>query len=159
MPGEARLHLDWRTVPGETRQDVLNQLQPVLDRCLAEVEGSTGELFIDSWVLTTYPGRTETVEASLGSYLLDLDDALVVGAQNALTRAFSRQVGIEVWRFLTDACHLVEAGVSTIGFGACEAESIHTVHENVSLDMLAEGMLGYAALAMELTKDAGSVEA
>ena len=159
VPGEARLHLDWRTVPGETTQDVLAQLQPLLDGCLAEVEGSQGELLIETWDLKTYTGRTETVEVALGSYLLDVDDPLVVSARSALARAFARPVGVQVWRFLTDACHLLDAGVPTIGFGASEAESIHTVHESVSLDMLAEGMLGYAALAMELTKEASSVTA
>ena len=50
----------------------------------------------------------------------------------------------------TDGGHLVAAGVPTIGFGPAEAHTLHTVREHVPVDMLAEGMLGYIALALEL---------
>ena len=44
----------------------------------------------------------------------------------------------------------MEAGVPTIGFGPAEAKELHTVGESVALEMLKEGMLGYAALALAL---------
>jgi putative selenium metabolism hydrolase len=58
-PGQARLHLDWRNIPGETADDVLTQLQPLLDASLAEVEGSQGELLLHTRDLCTYTGRKE----------------------------------------------------------------------------------------------------
>ena len=150
LPGEARVHLDWRNVPGETREDVIAQLQPVLDACLAEVEGSHGELLVHTRDLRTHTGRIEAFPAVFPSYGLDADHRLVVDGQQVLARALSRPVDIVTWDFATDGGHLMEAGVPTIGFGPAEASAAHIVGESVPLEMLAEGLLGYTALALEL---------
>lgn len=153
LPGEARLHLNWRNVPGETADDVLAQLQPMLDACLAEVKGSQGELLLHTCDLCTYTGRAETLKAVFPSFGLAADDPLVQKSQRVLARVLSRPVDIIIWRFATDGGHLMAAGVPTIGFGPAEAHTLHTVRESVPVEMLAEGMLGYIALALELGKE------
>jgi acetylornithine deacetylase/succinyl-diaminopimelate desuccinylase-like protein len=70
-----------------------------------------------------------------------------------LAHAVSRPVDVIIWRFATDGGHLMAAGVPTIGFGPAEAHTLHTVREHVPVEMLAEGMLGYVALALELGKE------
>jgi putative selenium metabolism hydrolase len=150
IPGEIRLHLDWRNIPGETADDVLAQLHPLLDECLAEVPGSRGEVLLHSRDLHTYTDQTETFPAVFPSYGLEADDPWVRKGQGVLTRALSRPVEVIIWRFATDGGHLVAAGIPTIGFGPAEAEMAHTVSESVPLEMLAEGLLGYMALALEL---------
>ncbi|TKJ29340.1 MAG: hypothetical protein CEE40_08885 [Chloroflexi bacterium B3_Chlor] len=150
VPGEARVHLDWRNVPGETREDVIAQLQPVLDACLAEVEGSHGELLVHTRELRTYTGRIEAFPAVFPSYGLDADHPLVLKGQQVLARVLSRPVDIVTWDFATDGGHLMEAGVPTIGFGPAEADRVHTVEESVAVEMLVEGLVGYTALALEL---------
>jgi succinyl-diaminopimelate desuccinylase len=153
LPGEARLHLDWRNVPGETADDVLAQLRPLLDAALAEVEGSRGALSLRTRDLCTYTGQIETLPERFPSFSLAVDDPLVRKGRQALARALARDVEVVIWHFATDGGHLVAAGVPTIGFGPAEEQLVHTVRENVSLDMLAEGMLGYAALALELGQE------
>lgn len=150
MPGEARVHLDWRNVPGETADDVMAQLQPMLNECLAEVKGSQGELLVHTHDLRTYTGRTETFPAVFPSYALEVDHGVVRKGQQVLARALSRPVEIVIWNFATDGGHLMEAGVPTIGFGPAEADELHTVGESVPVRMLVEGLLGYLALALEL---------
>lgn len=150
LPGEARLHLDWRNLPGERPDDVLAQLQPLLDACLAEVKGSQGELLLHTRNLRTYTSRTETFPAVFPSFCLAADDPLVQKGQRVLARALSRPVDVTIWRFATDGGHLMAAGVPTIGFGPAEAHTLHTVGENVPVEMLVEGLLGYIALALEL---------
>jgi acetylornithine deacetylase/succinyl-diaminopimelate desuccinylase-like protein len=152
LPGEARLHLDWRNVPGETTDDLLAQLRPVLDACLAKVGGSQGELALHTRDLRTYTGQAEAFPAVFPSFGLDADDKLVLKGQRVLTNALSHPVDVIIWSFATDGGHLVAAGVPTIGFGPAEAHTLHTVHEHVPVDMLVEGMLGYIALALELGK-------
>jgi succinyl-diaminopimelate desuccinylase len=153
LPGEARLHLDWRNVPGETPDDVLAQLQPVLDTCLGEVEGSRGELLLHTHYLRTYTGLTETFPASHPSFGLAAENPLVRKAQSILARVLSRPVDVIIWLFATDGGHLMVAGVPTIGFGPAEAHMAHTVEESVPLEMLAEGLLGYTGLALELGRE------
>jgi putative selenium metabolism hydrolase len=155
LPGEARLHLDWRNIPGETADDVLAQLQPVLDACLAEVEGSQGELLLHTRDLRTYTGQTDSFPADVPSFGLTADDPVVQRGRRVLAEALSRAVDVIIWRFATDGGHLVAAGVPTIGFGPAEAHMLHTVQENVPVEMLIEGLRGYIALAQKLGKEEG----
>lgn len=152
LPGKARLHLDWRNIPGETADDVLAQLQSLLDACLAEVKGSRGEVLLHTRDLCTYTGQTEVFPSIFPSFGLAADDPLVLRGQQALARALSRPVDVIIWPFATDGGHLMAAGVPTIGFGPAEAHTLHTVRENVPVEMLIEGMSGYIALALELGK-------
>jgi len=155
IPGEARLHLDWRNVPGEGPEEVLGQLLPVLETCLSEVQGSEGELTLHTRDLRTYTGRTETFPAVFPSFGLPAQHQLVQRGQEVLARALSRPVEVVIWPFATDGGHLMEAGVPTIGFGPAEAEQLHVVGESVPVAMLEEGLLGYAALALELGHESG----
>ncbi|HJX38410.1 MAG TPA: M20/M25/M40 family metallo-hydrolase [Anaerolineae bacterium] len=153
IPGEARLHLDWRNLPGEGLEEVLAQLQPLLEGCLSEVRGSEGELAVFTHDLSTYTGRRETFPALFPSFGLAGDHPLVRQGRRILEGALSRPVEVIVWRFATDGGHLMEAGVPTIGFGPAEAGQLHTVGESVPLEMLREGLLGYTALALHLSGD------
>ena len=153
VPSEVRLHLDWRNIPGETSDDVLAQLQPLLDACLAEVEGSQGELLLRIHDLCTYTGQTEGFPSVFPSFGLAADDPLVIRGHQVLVDALSRPVDVIIWRFATDGGHLMAAGVPTVGFGPAEEHAVHTVQENVPVDMLVEGMMGYTALALGLGKD------
>jgi succinyl-diaminopimelate desuccinylase len=150
IPGEARLHLDWRNVAGEGPEEVLAQLRPVLEACLSEVEGSEGELILHTRHLRTYTGREQTFPSVFPSFGLSAQHWLVQRGQEVLARALSRPVEVAIWRFATDGGHLMEAGVPTIGFGPAEAEQLHVVGESAPVAMLQEGLLGYTALALEL---------
>lgn len=153
VTGKARLHLDWRNIPGETADDALAQLQGVLDACLTEVKGGQGKLLLHSRDLRTYTSQRKVFPAVFPSFGLAADDPLVRRGQQVLSDALARPVDVIVWRFATDGGHLMAAGVPTIGFGPAEAHTLHTVRENVPLEMLVEGMLGYTALVMELGKE------
>jgi len=155
IPGEARLHLDWRNVPGEGPEEVLGQLLPVLETCLFEVQGSEGELTLHTRDLRTYTGRTETFPAVFPSFGLPAQHQLVLRGREVLAHALSRPVEVVIWPFATDGGHLMEAGVPTIGFGPAEVEQLHIVGESVPVAMLQEGLLGYAALALELGHESG----
>jgi putative selenium metabolism hydrolase len=150
IPGEAKLRLDWRNIPDETSGEILVKLQALLGTCLAEVEGSKGEVMLSPQVLKTWTGKVETLPSVVPSFSQSRQDPLVLQGQQILSNALSRPVDVIVWPFATDGGHLMQVGVPTIGFGPSEIQEIHTVHESISLDMLAEGMLGYIALALEL---------
>ena len=111
---------------------------------------SEGGLALHTRDLRTYTGRTANFPAVFPSFGLPAEDPLVRRGQRVLEQTLSRDVDLIIWRFATDGGHLMEAGVPTIGFGPAEAGELHTVGESVSLPMLEEGLLGYAALALEL---------
>jgi putative selenium metabolism hydrolase len=153
VPSEAWVHLDWRTVPGETTQETIARIQPLLDACVAEVPGSGGEIAVERRQMQTHTGREVDVDLTLEPFLLERDDPLLARARQVLVRALDRPVEVIPWRFGTDSSRLMAGGIKTIGFGCSEAAPIHTVRESVPLDMLAEGMLAYAALALALGQE------
>jgi putative selenium metabolism hydrolase len=150
VPGQLSLHLDWRNLPGETMDDVVRQLRPLLDASLAEVEGSQGEIVVRGRDLRTWTGEQVSMPAAFPSFCLEADHPMVVRGQQILSRALSRVVDVTVWSFATDGGHLMEADIPVIGFGPGEEHTVHTVREYVPVSMLVESMLGYMALALEL---------
>ena len=150
IPGEIVLHLDWRNVPGETTDAILAQLRPLLDAALAQVPGSSGSVSVYEQPFHTWTGQTLAFPSVFPSFGLAADDPLVLAGRQILQQTLVRELAVIIWPFATDGGHLMAAGVPTIGFGPGEAETLHTVGEHIALDMLAESMLGYMALALRL---------
>jgi acetylornithine deacetylase/succinyl-diaminopimelate desuccinylase-like protein len=99
--------------------------------------------------LTTYTGITKSFWGH-GAFALPSDSPLALGTVAALRRALKREVETQIWRFATDAGHFVERGMAVIGFGPGYEEVIHTVDERISIQMIIEGIVGNAALAVAL---------
>lgn len=149
IPAECRLHLDWRSVPGETPEGVIERLRPLLTASL--IPGSTGSVELATRTLTTCTGLTETLADVHPAYGLPGDHPVVRRAQALLSKTFQRPVETILWDFATDGGHLARAGVPTIGFGPGEERYAHTVNDRLSLVQLQEAMVGNLALAMEMT--------
>lgn len=150
IPNQLTLHLDWRNIPGETADDAVLQLQPLLDASLAEVRGSRGSVEVLEQHLSTWTGEKEWFKVEFPSYCLDEEDDLIVRGKEILQSGLGHPVDVIVWPFATDGGHLMKAGIPVLGFGPSEISTLHTVREHISIDMLKEGMLGYLALAVNL---------
>ena len=149
-PGEARLTLDWRSLPGQDATQIAQSLQQVLDSCLGP--GAQGEVSVAINRLTTYTGRHEEVTAAFPAFVLPADHWLVTGAQRALSRALARTVPVGVWRFATDGGHLMAAGIPTVGFGPGDPTLVHTNRERIPTAALLQGLIGYLGLATSLPR-------
>jgi len=150
IPASVRLHLDWRNVPGENGHDVIAKLQPLLDSCVAQVDGSNGRLQFYSRELQTWTGKKQVVTSICPPFGLDNGSPLLNRAKWILGNALNRPVETIIWPFGTDGGHLAAAGIPTIGFGPGDPNVIHTSFEHIPITGLVEGMVGYVALAMEL---------
>lgn len=149
-PSEARLTLDWRSLPGQEAAQIARSLQQVLDECLAP--GAQGEVSVAINRLTTYTGRHAEVTAAFPAFVLPADHWLVIGAQQALSQALDRSVPVGVWRFATDGGHLMAAGIPTVGFGPGDPTLVHTNRERIALGALLQGLIGYLGLAVNLPR-------
>jgi acetylornithine deacetylase/succinyl-diaminopimelate desuccinylase-like protein len=150
IPGKARLHLDWRAIPGESTEDATAQVVPLLEKALAQVPGSQGAVNVASYRARTYTGRELDVPLAMDGFIIDKQNPLLRSGHHILAEALERPIDIITWTFGTDAARLIPAGIPVIGFGPSEAEPIHTVHESVPIAMLGEGLRAYAALALNL---------
>jgi succinyl-diaminopimelate desuccinylase len=144
VPGECQVVLDIRNTPIDVPERVLPTLQAILDRSLTG--GSTGDLKVPPVTLTAYTGLTRTFWGH-GAFALNPESPLATRTQSILNSALGREVPTQMWRFATDAGHFVEHGMEVIGFGPGHEEVIHTVDERISVSMMVEAMIGYAALA------------
>jgi succinyl-diaminopimelate desuccinylase len=152
-PGEACLTLDWRNVPGETSEQIVERLNSLLVECLPP--GADGHVRVACHRFTTYTGYVDNFPSVFPSFVLAPDHPLLHAAQHVLTEALGYQVPISTWRFATDGGHLMAAGVPTVGFGPGDPALVHTNQERLSVDALVEGLVGYMALATELGKVGG----
>jgi len=148
IPGEAQLTLDWRNVPGETPEHIVERLSRLLAECLPPgVEGQV-RVVVDRF--TTRTGHVEDSPSVFPAFVLSADHPLLRAARRALTEALGRQPAVGTWRFATDGGHLMADGVTTIGFGPGDPALVHNNRELIPIGALIEGTVGYMALAVKL---------
>ncbi len=142
-PQSFDLSIDWRSVPGETPEEILERL--------ASIMADGDEAWIPPFELSTYIGRTYQLEYAQPPYWIDPHDPFVVAAQQALSAYWKRDVPVQPWRFTTDCGLFTERGVPILGFSPCEAKYAHTPVDRVSIDLMIEAWDAYPALIEALS--------
>ncbi|MBN1217896.1 MAG: M20/M25/M40 family metallo-hydrolase [Anaerolineae bacterium] len=153
IPGEVRLTLDWRNVPGESPETIVAKIRALLNSCLPENETT---IEIASSEFTTYTGLRTTLPDIFPSFLLAEDDPFVQAAHATLVDVLGRDDGVDIWRFATDGGHLMTAGIPTVGFGPGDEKLAHTNQERISLAQMEEAVVAYAALILALAEAAAT---
>ncbi|OQY34327.1 MAG: hypothetical protein B6243_05640 [Anaerolineaceae bacterium 4572_5.2] len=145
-PGHIRLTLDWRNIPSETPEQILQKVETLLQQCLGN--GASAKVALATRPFTTYTGVTLEHSAVFPSFVLEADDPFALNAQQALSLALQRDVPVDIWPFATDGGHLMAAGIPTVGFGPGDETLAHTNQERVLLTDLRDALVGYTALAL-----------
>lgn len=144
VPGRAELTLDYRNIPGDDPERVLNRLRELMPEARFAIpeEHASSERGSVSY---TFP-RVMT------PYLTPGENALVNRARNVIKETLATK-GLpfeeRCWWFGTDAPHLSKGGAPVIGFGPGEEELAHTTNESVPVEHLRVARRVYAALACE----------
>jgi putative selenium metabolism hydrolase len=137
VPGLCRLRLDRRTLPGESAERVLAELEP----CLAEAEryGARAEVSISDANVTTYTGRRLSAprwfpawRAECTSFVDAVRKTVPVGPPAV---------------FGTNGSISAARGIPTVIFGPGDPELAHQDEELIRLDELERGRRQFAALA------------
>ena len=148
IPSEATLYVDWRNVPEETAESVLDKLRRLLEDSLQDDCQGSVELNISRF--RTYTGYEQELAREFPGFILPGDHPLILKAQNVLQSCFEREVPVIKWRFATDGAYLVKAGTPTIGFAPASELYPHTNEDRIEIQAMVEGLVGYMALALEL---------
>lgn len=148
IPESVRLHLDWRTVPGEDADEMVRRLQALLEGAL--IPGSSGHIAVATEERTTYRGLRLDLPAIIPAYALPAGHQAVLQAEGALSVALGRRMKAGLWPFATDGGHLERAGIPPIGFGPGEERHAHIADEHISIAQMEEALAGNAALALAL---------
>ncbi len=148
IPGEVRLILDWRTVPGEEPEAVLEALRGVSRSCVLPGGSLSVEPVVET--LCTYTGLRVSLPVGHPSFLLAADHPAVRAAEQILGETLGASGPAGVWRFATDGGHFAQAGMTVLGFGPGDPEAAHTVGESIAVEELQRAELAVEALAVGL---------
>jgi succinyl-diaminopimelate desuccinylase len=146
-PGALTVLLDWRSIPGESYDEVKEIVMELAKS--SETEGVTATVDVIMRPVETYTGIAAEMPPTRG-YEVEADSPFVTTAVDALGIAFEREIPVGVWQFSTDGGHLSHFGIPTIGYSPCEEHFAHTIHDQVDLGKMRESLVGHAVLALAL---------
>lgn len=129
VPSSCTIEVDRRTIPGETKDDVLESVARAVD--LAR---------------ETYPDLDAAVELEFYAppFEVNEDAALVGHVKSAVGDALGRPAELTGFRGASDARFFAEAGIDVLVCGPGDISVAHTVRESISLQELADGAVAYA---------------
>jgi putative selenium metabolism hydrolase len=146
IPSQLNLVLDWRNVPGEGTEEIVNKLETVLARNLEE--GCRGFVQVAAKELASYTGFRMAYDDDFPSFSTPVDHPWLSRARVVLAAVLGREVEVGTWRFATDGGHFAAAGAAVIGFGPGDDTLVHTVEERLPVEQFLESVVGYLALSL-----------
>jgi acetylornithine deacetylase/succinyl-diaminopimelate desuccinylase-like protein len=142
-PGECKLILDWRDVPGESEDRILEKTRSLLPE--------NGDVHVEKYLLTTYTGVTVPMKRRKLPFSIDKSHPLVKLTAEAVRPILNRDVEILWWNGASDCGFFMEAGIPSIGFGPGEVKYPHTNKEKISLKLMKEAMECYPAIIASIS--------
>lgn len=146
IPGEVTIYADRRITCGETKEDLLLELKPLLD----SVPGSRAVVDLERF--KTWKGFEIEAEDYFPSWILDDDHPLIRAGAKTYEECFGRPCTVGVWPFSTNATTLCgKHGIPAIGFGPSVEELCHSDRENIRVDEYVESAKFYASLGLNIS--------
>jgi succinyl-diaminopimelate desuccinylase len=121
IPASCSVEIDRRSIPGETPEDLIAQLETAVE--LAK---------------TRYPELTATVELMFAGMPFEVDPTseLVATVSDAIALVTNKPAELVGFRGASDARFMAEIGAQTIVLGPGDIATAHTATEHISLDEL-----------------------
>jgi putative selenium metabolism hydrolase len=152
VPGRAEARFDCRFLPGETPDSLIELLKACTARAWAEwPEQPALDVAVVRATFNTWTGASFDAAEFCHAWWTDESSTTVKRAGAALQEAGLDPTPTH-YSFCTNGSLTAgELGIPTIGFGVGVEHIAHQVDEHVTLDSIAAGVRGYAALAAHLT--------
>ena len=151
VPVSVTINFDRRTVPGDTRESVLEEIRD----CLAGCNNLDYSLTLQADKATTYTGVELQPERNFPPWKIAEDHPVSLACIDALETA-GISVRIGAWAACTNGSESAgRRNIPTIGLGPGDMTDAHTVDESVEISQLERAVEVYSALALNLTKPKG----
>ncbi len=137
IPDEAVVVVDWRVLPGDTRESLVARMEPVVRRELGELpEGFRVEVRAATERQHTYTGKSEERPLLTPGFLMDSAHPVVQAAAAAAgRREGSGPARTRPWAFATDGGWTCGVhGIPSFGFAPGEERHAHTNTERLDVD-------------------------
>jgi putative selenium metabolism hydrolase len=140
VPSKCEIYLDRRIIPGETEEDILQEMNQIIRGKKATWE--FGTLHRKSWT-----GKAITYQPFHLAWKIDPDHELTQACKAAYRETFgSEPTEFDFWDFSTNAVTPVSLGIPTIGFGPGEYKLAHMRDENCEVSQIVQACDFYARL-------------
>ncbi|WP_214659359.1 YgeY family selenium metabolism-linked hydrolase [Candidatus Formimonas warabiya] len=145
IPGETVIYIDRRTTAGETKEDLLNEVRPLVEKIGATVK-------IVEVENPSYTGYVKHAEEFFPSWVIPEDHELVQAGARSFKTLFDKDPIIGKWNFSTDGTQTCgRAGIPTIGFGPGNGAFCHSTDDQVPISELVDAAKFYALLPLAIT--------
>jgi putative selenium metabolism hydrolase len=151
VPDKCRIVVDRRIIPGETEEDILNEMHNILNAVKEQISDFEVSVGIIDEPVEFFTRKTLVDHKYFPTGYLEPSTPLIQKAKSVLESAIGQEINIIKWLFSTDGVYTAGiAKLPTIGFGPGEEEQAHTPNEHLVIDQLIKSAKGYAALALGL---------
>ena len=138
VPSECEVYLDRRMIPGETKEDIEQEMEHLIKGKNATWE--VGTLHRRSWT-----GLEITYEPFHLAWKIDTGHDLSKACIAAYQEIFGKEpTEYDFWDFSTNAVTPVSMGIPTIGFGPGEYKLAHMRNENCEISQIVDACNFYA---------------
>lgn len=137
VPDEAVVVVDWRVLPGNSDEALLEEVRGVIHSRLPTVpEGMAVEVRMAREYQEAYTGRGEMRNLFTPGFLMDADDPLILAAAEAVGRRTGEGAAdVRPWTFATDGGWSSGVfGIPTLGFAPGEERFAHTNRERLNIE-------------------------
>ena len=152
IPERCTATFDRRTLPGESEEDVLEEIQSLLDAYTQDdlLEGAKASIALDRF--TTYTGFQVKARNFAPAWKMDDDAPIVRAGLDALAQSGLVPM-LTHYAFCTNGSESAgRRGIPTIGFGPGAESEAHRIDESVEIGHLIAAANGYEHLARELVR-------
>lgn len=145
IPGRVTVIMDRRISCGESIEDLLNEIKPLVDQV-------GGKSSIDTEYVTTYTGyKIEQVDY-FPSWVIPEEHVLIQTGMEAYRQVFKAEPVVGAWDFCTNATHLCgRTGIPAIGFGPGDGSLCHSTQDGVKVSELVDASKFYALFAVSMS--------
>lgn len=135
IPDRVRLVLDWRVLPGPSREDLLQRLRSQIQQEVNVQEPYRLTVAFATETQTTWTGLAEDRPLFTPGFLIDAGHPIATAAARAIEQETRSRPAIRPWTFATDGGHTCGVyGIPTLGYGPGEERFAHTNRERLDLE-------------------------
>lgn len=149
VPDKCMLSIDRRTIPGETAETAVQEIEELIGKIAGEDEEFKADVEVKKAVETSYTGVEYEVAKEMYPWKISEDHPFVAAAANALEE-LGEPVKYGYWDFGTDASKT--AGIDkkpTIGYSPMQEQYAHTPYDKARTDYIKKAVLGNAAIYLK----------
>jgi putative selenium metabolism hydrolase len=156
VPDKCMLSLDRRTLPGETAETAVAQIQAIIDELASKDPEFKADVMVKNAVETSYTGMAYDIQKEMNPWKISKEHAFTQAAAAALEMV-GQTVEYGYWDFGTDASKT--CGIDrkpTIGYSPMQEQYAHTPYDKCRTDFMKIALEGNVAIFLNAASQSGS---